>query len=461
MGLRDTRSRSAGALGGALGLALVLGACGGGDEGGGGGGGGGNAAGGADCAAFESYGDLSGKTVTIYTSITAPEDEPHKESYKPFEDCTGATVKYEGSKEFEAQLPVRVKSGNPPDLAYIPQPGLLQTLVATGKVVKAPAAVEANVDEHFSEDWKAYGTVDDVFYAAPLGANVKSFVWYSPSAFADAGYEVPETYEELLTLSDKIAADNPEAKPWCVGIGSGDATGWVATDWMEDVLLRQESPELYDQWVNHEIPFNDPRIATTLDAVGNILKNDKYVNGGLGDVRSIATTPFQDAGLPILDGSCFMHRQASFYASNWPEGTKVAEDGDVWAFYFPAVDPAKGKPVLGGGEFVAAFADRPEVAAFQAYLASPEWANAKAKATPGGGAVSANTGLEIANLASPIDQLSAEILQDENAVFRFDGSDQMPGAVGAGTFWKGMTDWITGKSDQATLDFIENSWPES
>jgi len=148
MGLRNPRSRSAGALGGALGLALVLGACGGGDEGGGGGGGGGggNAAGGADCAAFESYGDLSGKTVTIYTSITAPEDEPHKESYKPFEDCTGATVKYEGSKEFEAQLPVRVKSGNPPDLAYIPQPGLLQTLVATGKVVKAPAEVEAKDD---------------------------------------------------------------------------------------------------------------------------------------------------------------------------------------------------------------------------------------------------------------------------------------------------------------------------
>ena len=117
-------------------------------------------------------------------------------------------------------------------------------------------------------------------------------------------------------------------------------------------------------------------------------------------MKSIATTTFQDGGLPILDGNCSFHRQASFYASNWPEGTKVAEDGDVFAFYLPGVDTSS-KPVLGGGEFIAAFNDRPEVAAFQTYLSTDLWANNKADATPNGGWVSANKGLDAEQADEP------------------------------------------------------------
>ena len=451
-----TRRRGSVAVAGALGISLVLAGCGGSDDEGGADAG----ASDVDCSTYSQYGDLKGKTVTVYTSIVTPEDQPHIDSYEPFEECTGATIKYEGSKEFEAQLPVRVRSGNPPDIAFIPQPGLLKDFASTGALKKAPQGVVDNLDKNFSAEWKEYGTVDGTVYAAPLGSNVKSFVWYSPSAFEEAGYQVPQTFDELMTLSNKIAADNPDAKPWCAGIGSGEATGWPATDWMEDVILRTQGPDVYDQWVNHEIPFNDPKIADALSKVGGILKDPKMVNGGLGDVKTIASTTFQDGGLTILDGSCWMHRQASFYAANWPEGTKVAEDGDVWAFYFPAVDASKGKPVLTGGEFTAAFADRPEVQAFQTYLSSAEWANNKAKATPNGGWVSANKGLDVQNLASPLDQLSAEILQSTDTVAKFDGSDQMPKAVGQASFWKGMTDWITGKDDKATLDYIESSWPK-
>ena len=448
-----------------LSASLVLAACGSDEEGDGGTGvnkaeGKAPGEGRAECEGLTQFGDLTGTTVKMYTSIVAPEDKPHIDSYKLFTECTGAEVEYEGSKEFEAQLVVRVRSGNPPDLAYIPQPGLLNTLVTdTGKVVAAPDTVAANVDEFWGEDWKNYGTVDGTFYAAPLGANVKSFVWYSPSMFEENGWTVPTTWDEMTALSDEIASSG--TKPWCAGISSGDATGWPVTDWLEDVLLRDAGADVYDQWVKHEIPFNDPQIASSLDRVGEILKNDDYVNGGFGDVKSIATTTFQDGGLPILDGECAMHRQASFYAANWPEGTNVAEDGDVFAFYLPTTNEENGKPVLGGGEFVAAFADRPEVQAFQTYLASDVWANEKAKATPGGGWVSANTGLDVANLVSPIDQLSAETLQDPDAVFRFDGSDQMPGAVGAGSFWKEMTAWITGKDTKGALDAIEESWPAS
>ncbi|OLT03228.1 sugar ABC transporter substrate-binding protein [Pseudonocardia sp. CNS-004] len=461
-------SRGTAVVGAALGLSLVLAGCSGSNVAGGGGGN--SAASSEECAPFAQYGDLSGTRVTIYTSIVAPEDQPHIDSYRQFEECTGTQVVYEGSKEFEAQLPVRVQAGSPPDIAYVPQPGMINTLVSQspGAVKPAPQTVVANVDQYYSETFKSAGSVDGTLYGAPLGSNVKSYVWYSPQAFAAKGYAVPTTWDEMVTLSNRIVADG--GRPWCAGIGSGDATGWPLTDWLEDVMLRENGPEVYDQWVSHAIPFDDPRVVAALDRVGSVLKNDDYVNGGLGDVASIATTTFQDGGLPILDeatpgmNACYMHRQANFYAANFPEGTDISENGQAFAFELPPIDPGAQQTILVGSEFVVAFSDRPEVQAFQAYLSSPEWANTKAKAGSDlgqSGWISANTGLDPNNLSNPIDKLSAEILQDESNTFRFDGSDLMPAAVGSASFWRGMTDWITGQSSSESLTFIEQSWPPS
>jgi alpha-glucoside transport system substrate-binding protein len=404
------------------------------------------------------YGDLSGKTVTVYTSITAPEGDAQERSYKLFEECTGATVKYDADKDFETQVLVKAQANNLPDIAYVDQPGLLASLVKTGTVVQPPKDVQDNVDKFWSADWKNYGTVNGTFYAAPLGANVKSFVWYSPKMFQQHGWQIPTTWDDMMKLTDTI--QKAGITPWCAGFESGTATGWPGTDWVEEVLLRQAGPDVYDQWVQHKIPFNDPQIAKALDTVGAILKNPKYVNGGIGDVKSIATTAFQDAGLPILKGKCAMMQMAGFYAANWPKGTQVTQTGDAYAFYLPS-DNASSKPVEGGGEFVAAFNTLPVTKAFQTYLSTDVWANEKAKATPDGGWVSANKGLDVSNLTSPIDQLSAQILQDPKAVFRFDASDSMPAAVGSGTFWKEMVNWVSGQSTKETLDNIEASWPAS
>ncbi|MBN8882346.1 carbohydrate ABC transporter substrate-binding protein (CUT1 family) [Salana multivorans] len=468
-----SRARRGAALAAVGALALVLGACGT-DNGGGGGDsttggsdgtdGGGTAESAIDCSVFDEFGDLDGTSVSVYTSIVEPESDQQIESYKPFEDCTGVTVDYEGSREFEAQLLVRIQAGTAPDIAYLPQPGLLNTIVTTypDALVPAPDATSKNVDEFFAEAWKGYGTVDGTFYAAPLGANAKSFVWYSPSMFADAGYEVPETWTDMITLSQTIAdkaKTDGTAMPWCAGIESGDATGWPATDWIEDVVLRTAGPDVYRQWYTHEIPFNDPQIVKAFDTAGEILQNPDFVNAGLGGVDSIATTSWTTAGYGILDQACWMHRAANFYATQWPEGTVVAPDGDVWAFYLPT-DQTDIKPVLGGAEFVAAFNDRPEVQAFQTYLSSADWANQKAIATPGGGWVSANNGLDPDNLASEFDKLAWEVLADPNTVLEFDGSDLMPGEVGAGTFWTGMVNWFTGQSTQQVVDAIEASWPK-
>ncbi len=467
MALRGSRARAGRALTGALALALGVTACGGGGggtaapaqttAGGGGSGTAGAPAAGGECAAYSQYGNLQGKTVSVYASIVTPEDKTHKDSYKTFEKCTGAEIDYEGDKSFETQVLVRAKAGNPPDIAFVPQPGLLQQLVETGAAKPAPPEVSANVDKFWTRDWKRYGTVNNQFYAAPLGSNLKSLVWYSPTEFQESGYQVPTTLQQLKDLSERMVTD--QKKPWCAGIASGEATGWPLTDWHEDMMLRTAGPDAYDQWVANQMPFDSPQSAAALDKVGEFLKNDRYVNGGLGDVRSIATTTFQDGGLPILDRQCSLHRQASFYAANWPKGTKVAPDGDVFAFYLPAQDEAS-KPALVAGEFVLAFNDKPEVKAFQTFLSSDTWANAKARATPEGGWVSANRGLDRNLLVSPIDQLASDVFKDPKAVVRFDGSDQMPAAIGSNAYWKQVTNWITGQSTQETVANVQKAWPK-
>lgn len=449
-----TRRRGIATLAGAAAVAMVLSACGA-DNVGGGGGGGSSSAAGTDCAAYEQYGSFKGEKVNIFSSIRETEADQLQDTFTDFSECTGIDVVHNGSGEFEQQVVVQAEGGNAPDLAIFPQPGLLARMVKDGHVVEAPDAVEKNVDEGWSEDWKAYGTVDGKFYAAPLMASVKSFVWYSPKMFADKGYEVPTTWDDLMSLTEKIAATGE--KPWCAGIESGGATGWPATDWIEDMVLRQGGGDLYDKWVTHGVPFNDPQIVAAADMAGSILKNDAYVNGGIGDSRSIATTSFNDGGLPILDGKCSLHRQASFYEAQWPEGTDVSPEGQVFAFYLPG-KTADEKPLLTGGEFVGAFNDKEATQAVQAYMSSGDWANTRVKI---GGVTSANKAVDPANASSDVLRLAIELLQDKNAVARFDGSDLMPSEVGAGSFWTGMTQWIDGADTKTVLDQIEASWPAS
>ncbi|MDR2454358.1 MAG: ABC transporter substrate-binding protein [Bifidobacteriaceae bacterium] len=438
-------------------------ACGGGKDGGAGGKSGQAASGAAapaDCSAYSRYGDLAGKSVSLYTTFVDTEGASYEASFERFETCTGADIKYEGSKSLTADVLGRIEAGAVADIVAFPQPGLLQQAVATGKVRPAPEAVAANVDRYWTKSWRDYGSVDGALYAAPLGASVKSLVWYSPQVFEQNGYQVPQTWDELAKLTQRIAAAGA-AKPWCAGIADGDATGWVATDWVEDVVLRTAGPSVYDQWASHEIPFNDRQIVDSLKELSKLLRDPANVNAGLGDVASIAATAWTDAGTPVLDGQCLMHRQGSFYGGNFAaEGAKVAQDGDVWAFYLPA-PAADGKPILGAGDFAAAFADRPEVVAFQTYLASPEWANEKAKVTDGGW-TSANNGLDKANLKSAVDQLAFGLLADPSAEFRFDASDLMPAAVGSDAFWKQMTAYFAeAKPEQAVADAIEAAWPKS
>ncbi|VAW00434.1 Alpha-glucosides-binding periplasmic protein AglE precursor, partial [hydrothermal vent metagenome] len=282
--------------------------------------------------------------------------------------------------------------------------------------------------------------------------------------FAAAGYTVPETWDDLLALSDTMIADGNT--PWCVGIESGGATGWTFTDWVEDLTLRFEGPEYYDQWVGHTIPFNNPKMATIWQTVLDLWNTPGAVFANSG---SIAATSFGDNGQPLVDGKCFMHRQASFYSAFLPEGTPAADgsEGAVDVFYFPAV--GDDKPVLGAGTLVSAFRDAPEVWAVMEYFASADYADARqrfqalgkgAAVTEGvlSGFLSPNVNADL-SLYAPLEQSFLDILNTADVV-RFDGSDLMPSEVGAGTFWTEGTSAVNGdKTIQEALDAIEASWP--
>ncbi len=408
-----------------------------------------------DCAKYQPYAGHKG-TVTMYASIQSPESDSLQKSWSEFSSCTGIKISYEGNNDFESQLPVRVQGGTAPDIALIPQPGLLQQMVKTGKMVEAPKQTADNVSKYWNPAWKNYATVNGKFYGAPMQSNFKSLVWYAPKAFADAGYKVPTTWQELMALTDKIAQSGQ--KPWCGGISSGTATGWPATDWLEEIVLGKYGGDVYDKWVSHEIKFSDPKIVDALTTLKNWYGNPAYVNGGFGDVKTIATTTFQDAGKPILQGKCWMLQQASFYAPQWPQGTTIGPDGQVFAFKLPAVDPSVKTPVLAGGEFITAFSDRPEVQMVQNYLSTPEWASARIKVASGW--TSGNSGVDVSTYTTEVDKLSAQFLTDPDATVRFDASDMMPAAVGAGAEWKAMTAMFgEGQSPEQVAKTIDEAWP--
>ncbi|MEV8625203.1 ABC transporter substrate-binding protein [Streptomyces sp. NPDC051079] len=406
-----------------------------------------------DCGPYARYGEHPGTRVTVYASNRDREADLFEASWEEFAACTGIDVQYEGDGEFEAQIQLRVDGGSAPDVAFFPQPSLLERFARAGRLKPLSPAVAALAEQGWSADWNSYATVDGTLYGTPLVANVKSLVWYSPGFFRDRGLTVPRTWSELMRVTEQVAASG--VTPWCAGLESAEATGWPVTDWIEDVLLRQQGTRVYDQWVAHEIPFDDPRVIKAMDTVGSVLKNDRYANGGFGPARSIASISYQEAGLPVLSGDCALHRQASFYAEQWPDGTTIGPDGDVDAFLLPGTDPTS-RPVLGGGVFTAAFSDRPEVRAFQEYLASADFADTRMRKGP---FVSANKRVDPARAATPVDRLAIRLLQDPRTRFRFDGSDLMPASVGAGTFWKGAVDWIGGASTRQVAASVERSWP--
>jgi alpha-glucoside transport system substrate-binding protein len=409
--------------------------------------------------AFDEATNLDGQTLTVFGPWRGEDQVLVESMLAYFEAASGVDVNYSSSEGYEQQIVIDAQAGSPPDIAVLPQPGLIADLASKGLIKPLGAETAQWLTDNYGagSSWAALGTYPGAdgtpaMYAFPYKADVKSLVWYSPDNFADAGYAVPTTWEELKALTDQIVADG--GTPWCIGLGSGGATGWPATDWVEDIMLRTQAPDVYDQWTTHAIPFNDPRVVAAIEEFGTFAKNDTYVAGG---AAAVATTDFRDSpkGLFSSPPQCFMHRQASFIPSFFPEGTELGTDADF--FYFPApAEGGLGSPVLGGGTLAFMMTDNPAAAAFIEWLKTPiaheVWMAQSGFVTP-------HKGVNGDLYGSAALKKQGEILSNATT-FRFDGSDLMPGAVGAGTFWTAMVDFVNGKSAQEVADAVEASWPK-
>jgi len=374
-----------------------------------------------------------------------------------FEEATGIDIQYEGSKEFETSISIRVDGGDAPDIADFPQPGLLANFVRDGKVVDVSTFLDVeDLKANYNQSWLDMATMEgpdgEIMAGVWQRVNGKSLVWYPKKAFDEAGYTIPETWDEMMQLTQDIAADGDTA--WCVGIESGTATGWPATDWMEEIMLRTTSLENYDKWVTGELPFDSPEVKKAATVMADLWFNEEYVYGGRA---GIVSTFFGDAPLPMFDDppKCWLHKQGNFITSFFPAGLEAGVDYDF--FYLPPIDEQYGKPVLVAGDLMAMFNDRPEVRAVMEYFTKGASVETWVKS---GGAIVPHYDSSLDWYSNDVDRGVAEIILNADSV-RFDGSDLMPGEVGAGSFWKGMTDYVSGTIDLDTaMQEIDAAWPE-
>ncbi len=403
------------------------------------------------------FSNINAEQVTVFGPWLGSEQKNVEVILKVFAKKSGHDVRYVGSDSFEQQIFVDAEAGSAANVAVFPQPGLAAGMAKRGFLTPLKSGTGNWIRENYAagQSWVDLGTYPGKdgkkrLYGFFYKVDVKSLVWYSPENFEDAGYEVPTTMEELKALNDKIVADG--STPWCIGLGSGSATGWPATDWVEDLLLRTQPPSVYDGWVDNSIKFNDPRIVAAIEEFGAFARNDKYVAGGAG---TVASTDYRDSpkGLFKSPPLCYMHRQASFIQAFFPEGTAVGEDADF--FYFPAYKSANlGKPVLGAGTVWGITKDSKGAHDLMKFLQTPEaheaWMALKGFLTP-------HKGVDKSKFGDPTLRKMNDILLNATT-FRFDGSDLMPGGVGAGSFWTGMVDYTGGKPAKQVADEIQKSW---
>ncbi|OLO60375.1 glucoside ABC transporter substrate-binding protein [Actinomyces oris] len=477
------------------------------------------------CAAYQAYQGHKGATVTISSSLTGTEAERFEASVAEFESCTGINIEHTGTTELRSQLlngsgaNLSTSSGaspssqdnpeNLPDLAIVPQPAMVAELVDTGVVHPLPDKVNSNVEAGWDRHWIQVGIHASVPYGAPLMASVKSLVWYSPDAFAKAGYEVPNTWADLEALTNKIRSDHPDGSvtPWCVGAADGESTGWVLTDWLEDALLATQGPGVYETWASHRSPVDSPNAVEALGAVNSLVLDDGHVAGGRGSV--ISRTPVQ-AGADLVKGSCLMLHASSSFESRFPEGTVITDaDGanpvtvqaphptasatagggtagtagatasakgtastassasatgkadaagtKVSAFVTPAEDRGSDS-VLVGTDYLVAFTRSDAVSAVMEYLTSQEWARTRMAL---GGVATANQGVDPDLAPSDVGRRATRLLQSRQTTVEMDASDSMPVAVGSSALWVGLSRWATGTATpKEALKQAEAAWPK-
>ena len=396
------------------------------------------------------------ETVTVYGGFGGAQAEGFQAELDAFAATNGLSVKYTQLNAFDTDIRVKVKAGQAPDIAMWPQPGGLLEYASVLEPLDTLVDLKA-IKGTLVPGWDTLAVKGGKTYGLPVSANVKSLVWYNPANFKAAGLTVPKSDAELTALTSKIKSKKL-GFPWCVGIESGGATGWAATDWLEEYVLRYGGVATYNNWWKGKVAFNSPIVTKAGKKVADIMLTAGNVNGG---GKSIAATGFGNtAALFATDkNKCFMMRQGSFITDFFPDAIKAEYKANnfthVGVFKLPTPAGAT-DGVLGGGDLAAGFNDNAGTKKVLSFILSdklgqgvmlskyPSYLSAH-KSFPGG------------LYLNPITKSIAGILASAKA-FGFDGSDLSPAIVNA-TEWTELTNWIAGKKTmKEAFAAIDASW---
>jgi alpha-glucoside transport system substrate-binding protein len=370
-----------------------------------------------------------GGSVTVYGSWSGSEQDAFMAMVKPFEDATGVTVEYTGTRDLNASLSQGVQTGTLPDLAAMPGPGQMAEYAAAGKMVDLSTVLDtATYNSQTPSSLAQLGQVNGTLVGVFIKLAVKGLIWYDPKVVGDLSSSAPATWTDLQNLitTDKSKADSP----WCVGLESGASSGWPGTDWIEDFVLRSAGPDVYTQWYQGKIKWTDPRIKAAWQMFGDVIANS------YGGANYILTTNFANGGdkLFTTPPGCLFHHQASFITTlgafaNEKSGT------DYNFFPFPNIDPQYAGAVEGSGDLFGMFHNTPQSAALMQYLVTPQaqqiWVDI-------GGALSSNK--LVTKYPDDISQRSAELMLNSK-IFVFDASDNMPTDMNA-AFWADILNYV-------------------
>ncbi|WP_040492752.1 ABC transporter substrate-binding protein [Ilumatobacter nonamiensis] len=384
--------------------------------------------------------------IVVFGPYRTVEADRFVESLEVFTDTTGIDVRYTGSSNFVSDLAERIENnGATPDVVVVPQPGLVQSMVDGGEVVPLDAAARDALRANYEPDIADAAIFDGQDSAVPYRRSLKSIVWFRPDVFEAEGWEVPRTLDELESLAEAIVASDRDIAPWCFSLQAGDQSGWAATDWVEDIVVRRSGVDVYEDWAAGRIGFADSRIEAAFTEFQELVLAPGRVAGRL---TAVVATPVELAWEPLLatEPGCAMYKQADF-ALNWMPSLDVGPDGGIDWFALPDVDESE-PPLLIGGDLIVALDDRPDVAELMEFLAGVAAGESWVEE---GGFISAKSSIAVGAYPDPERQF-IETLADAPAQV-FDASDQMPPEIGSDLLWDEITGWVTGSSSYD--DFAE------
>jgi len=400
-----------------------------------------------------------GGPVTIWMSLDQPVVDGIQTQMDAKAAEAGIEVKIERVDAIDQLIKTKIQAGDTPDIALLPQPGVVASVVELGAAFPLDDVLDtAALESTMVPGALDAGTVDDQLYGLLTSMNVKSLIFYPKKAFEKAGYAAPESLDDLTALADQIKSDG--GTPWCLTMESGAATGWVATDWIEDLVMRYGGVDEYNDWVAGDLPFDSDVVKEAAGYLEDVALTEGNVLGGN---KAITATPFDQAAKPMFDAkgpSCWLLKQGSFFVGPefLPEEVMANPDEELGVMAFPPAEAGGDNPVMGGGDLAVLLSESEDAKAAMNMLAEADIGN---EAAPAGSFISPHTDFDTSLYANETTRTIAQVAYDSTA-FLFDGSDSMPPEVGAGSFWKEMTAWLNGDEDLDTaLTNIEASWPES